>query len=202
MYSTQLNGAVDRAPRLSGHSRRYSDPWMPFRPLKKFDLEALGEYGLRLLGQRARSIAELQQKLRARAAREGDVEEVIARLKALQVLDDRQYAERYAEAQARGNRVGHQRVLRDLLRKQVAPSVAQKAVGEAYSGTDEILQIEQFIGLKLRGQKPAEYLAEPKHLASLYRRLRTAGFAAGPSIRVLKRFSAQADELEGLEDSQ
>lgn len=175
---------------------------MPFKPPKKLDLEALRQYGLRLLGQRARSIAEVRQKLRARAAQVGDVDQVIARLKALQVLDDRQYAEHYAEAQVRGNRVGSQRVLRDLLRKQVAPSVAQKAVGEAYSGTDEVLQIEQFIVLKLRGQKPAEYLAEPKHLASLYRRLRTAGFAAGPSIQVLKRFSAQADELEGLEDSQ
>ena len=182
--------------------QRYSEPWMPFKPPKKLDLEALRQYGLRLLGQRARSIAEVRQKLRARAAREGDVDQVIEKLKALQVLDDRQYAEHYAEAQVRGNRVGRQRVLRDLMRKQVARSVAQKAVGEAYSGTDEILQIEQFIMLKLRGQKPAEYLAEPNHLASLYRRLRTAGFAAGPSIKVLKRFSAQADELEGLEDSQ
>lgn len=175
---------------------------MPFRAPKRLDLDALGEYALRLLGQRARSIAELRQKLGARAALEGDVDRVIARLKALQVLDDRQFAEHYAEAQARGNRVGRQRVMRDLLQKRVARSVAQKAVGEAYSDSDEILQVEQFILRKLRAQKPAEYLAEPKNLASMYRRLRTAGFAAGPSIRVLKRFSAQADELEGLEGSE
>lgn len=175
---------------------------MPFRPLKKLDLEALGQYGLRLLGQRARSIAELRQKLRARAARESDVDQAIVKLKSLRVLDDRQYAEHYAETQARGNRVGRQRVMRDLLQKRVARSVAQKAVGEAYSGTDESLQIEQFILRKLHGQKPSEYLAEPKHLASIYRRLRTAGFAAGPSIRVLKRFSEQADDLEGLEDAE
>jgi regulatory protein len=175
---------------------------MPFSPPRKLDLDALGQYALRLLGQRARSIAELRQKLRARAAREGDVEPVISKLKALRVLDDRQYAEHYAEAQARGNRVGRQRVMRELLHKQVAQSVARQAVGQAYSETDEILQIEQFILRKLHGRKPAESLAEPKHLASMYRRLRTAGFAAGPSIRVLKRFSTQADELEGLEDSQ
>jgi regulatory protein len=175
---------------------------MPFRAPRRLDLDALGEYALRLLAQRARSVAELRQKLGARAASQSDVDRVIARLKELRALDDRQFAEHYAETQVRSNRVGRQRVLRDLLRKQVARSVAQKAVVEAYSGADEILQVEQFILRKLRAQKPAEYLAEPKNLASMYRRLRTAGFAAGPSIRVLKRFSAQADELEGLEGSE
>ncbi len=175
---------------------------MSFSRPKKLDLDALREYALRLLGQRARSIAELRQKLGARAALEGDVDRVIARLKTLRVLDDRHFAEHYAESQVRDNRVGRQRVLRELLQKRVAPSLAQKAVGQAYSGTDEILQVEQFILRKLRTQKPAEYFAEPKNVASMYRRLRTAGFAAGPSIRVLKRFSAQAEELEGLESSE
>jgi len=173
---------------------------MPFRPPKKLDLEALGQYGLRLLGQRARSVAELRQKLRARAEREADVDQVIARLKALRVLDDRQFAENYADSQARDNRVGRQRVLRQLAQKRVAWSVAQKAVGHAFAGTDEVERIEQFVTRKLRGQQPAEYLAEPSHLASMYRRLRTAGFAAEPAIRVLKRFSERADELEGQEE--
>jgi len=167
---------------------------------KKFELDALSEYGLRLLAQRALSGGELRQKLRQRAAVEGDVEKVIARLKELKVLDDRQFAEHYAEIQAQSNRVGRQRVMRELLQKRVAHSVAQRAVGEAFAGTDESLQIEQFIHRKLRTQKAAEYLAEPKNLASMYRRLRTAGFSAGPSIRVLKRFSVQAEELEGLEE--
>ena len=44
------------------------------------------------------------------------------------------------------------------------------------------------------------YLAEPSHLASAFRRLRYAGFSAANSIRVLKRFSQQADELDGSEE--
>jgi len=173
---------------------------MPFQPPKKLDLEALGHYGVRLLGQRSRSIAEVRQKLRSRAQRQADVDQVVAKLKALGLLDDRQYAENFAESQARDSRVGRQRVMRDLLQKRVARPVAQKAVGEAFAGTDENLQIEQFIRRKLRGQDPAEYLAEPNHLASMYRRLRTAGFAAGPSIRVLRRFAERAEELEGQEE--
>jgi len=56
--------------------------------------------------------------------------------------------------------------------------------------------IEQFLARKYRGKNLAELLAEEKHLASAYRRLRTAGFGAGNSIRVLKRYAAQADLLE------
>jgi hypothetical protein len=43
-------------------------------------------------------------------------------------------------------------------------------------------------------------LAEEKHLASAYRKLRLGGFSSGNSIRVLKRYAAEADRLEGLEE--
>src|SRR3974377_1840552 len=100
---------------------------MAIKPPKKLELEALSQYGMRLLAQRARSVGELRQKLWMRAERESDVDQVMAKLKALRVLDDTQYAEHYAETQARSNRVGRQRVMRDLLQKRVARTVAQKA---------------------------------------------------------------------------
>jgi hypothetical protein len=51
----------------------------------------------------------------------------------------------------------------------------------------------------MRGKNLSEYLKEPKNLASLYRKLRVAGFSTPASIRVLKSFSSRADELEELE---
>jgi hypothetical protein len=41
-----------------------------------------------------------------------------------------------------------------------------------------------------------ELLQEDKKLQSVFRRLRYAGFSAGASVRVLKRYAAQADRLE------
>ena len=48
----------------------------------------------------------------------------------------------------------------------------------------------------MRGKILSEYLKEPKNLASLYRKLRVAGFSSPSSIRVLKAYTARANELE------
>ena len=46
-----------------------------------------------------------------------------------------------------------------------------------------------------------EFLADPKNLAAAFRRLRTAGFSSGTSIKVLRKHSQMADELEDGEES-
>ena len=61
--------------------------------------------------------------------------------------------------------------------------------------------IEEYLARKFRATNLPIYLQDEKKLASVYRRLRTAGFSSGASIRVLKRYAAQAEELEGLEDA-
>jgi hypothetical protein len=83
----------------------------------------------------------------------------------------------------------------------VAPAVAEKAVQETFAETNEVELIEEFLARKLPKTRLKEYLADPNHLASAYRKLRYAGFGGGNAIRVLKRYSARAGELEGTEDS-
>jgi regulatory protein len=70
---------------------------------------------------------------------------------------------------------------------------------KTYQETDETKLIEEFLKRKYRGKKLGEFLGEEKNLAAAYRRLRYAGFPAGASIGVLKRYVRQAEELEGLE---
>jgi hypothetical protein len=53
----------------------------------------------------------------------------------------------------------------------------------------------------MRGKNLSEYLKEPRNLASLYRKLRVAGFSSPSSIRVLKAYSARANELEEMESA-
>jgi regulatory protein len=59
--------------------------------------------------------------------------------------------------------------------------------------------IERFLARKYRGKDLGALLKEQKNLASAYRKLRQAGFSTGPSIRVLKRYAAEAERLEEMD---
>ncbi len=158
------------------------------------------DHALRLLGKRALSAGEVRQKLESRAASPEDVRQVVEKLRQLGCLDDRRFAEAFSTARLENEGFGKQRILRDLRRRRVAPAVAAEAARQAYAETDETTLIEGYLRRKFRGVPLPEYLANPRKLASAYRRLRLAGFSAGNTIRVLKRYAAQAEMLESLEE--
>jgi regulatory protein len=175
---------------------------MAQRKPRQLDREALWEYALRALGGRAHSVSELAEKLRRRAGREEDVGDVLSRLKQAGYLDDRRFAQFYAAVRLERAGLGRMRVLRDLRAKRVAPAVAEQAVKAAYQEVDEIRLIESFLERKYRTVQLSAHLADPRHMAAAYRRLRLAGFNSGNAIRVLKRYCEQADELASLEDQE
>jgi regulatory protein len=163
---------------------------------KPLDQEGLMNYAARALSARAQSLSELRTRLKRRAARQEDVEQVLARLKDAGFVNDQQFAGRFAEWRRENQGLGKTRVLRDLMARRVAPALAQKAVEAAYAETDEVVMIEAFLARKFRGKDLGKLLAEEKYLASAFRKLRGAGFSAGNSIRVLKRYAAEAVLLE------
>jgi regulatory protein len=171
------------------------------RAPKPLDREALLSYAARSLGARAQSLSELRARLKRRAARAQDVDEVLASLKQAGYVDDRRFAGSFAQWRQENAGFGKARVLRDLIGRRVAPAVARQAVEAAYEQTDEIELIESFLTRKYRGKDLKTLLAEQKHLASAYRKLRAAGFSGGNSIRVLKRYAAQAESLEDADDA-
>jgi regulatory protein len=155
---------------------------------------------LRVLGGQAQSMGELREKLQARAQRPEDVPEVLARLKQYGYLDDRRFAESYSMARLENQGLGKERVLRDLRRRRVAPRLAETAVQAVYRDADEARLIERYLRRKYRAVSLPEYLAEPKHLAAVYRRLRHAGFSPAGILRVLTRLGADADWLASAEE--
>ena len=163
---------------------------------KKLDAGRLWEYALRTLSGRAMTTGEVRQRLKRRAEEEGDVEPVIARLKESALLDDKRFAESFAASRKENQGFGRQRVARDLRQRRVAPGLAEKTVEEAYAGSDEVELIEEFLARKFRGKNLPQLLGEEKGLASAFRKLRYAGFSAGNAIRVLRRYSEMADQLE------
>jgi len=168
------------------------------KPPAPLDIEGLLAYSARILTARAQTTSELRQKLTRRAAQRGDVDEVIRRLKENGYLNDQRFAESFANWRRDSDGVGKTKVVRDLMARRVAPELAKKTAEAAYSGTDEIVLIEQYLQRKFRGKNLGALLQEEKHLASAFRRLRTAGFSAGSAIKVLKRYAAQAERLEDI----
>jgi len=172
---------------------------MPRQKPKPLDVSGLMGYAARTLASRAQTISELREKLKRRAARLEDVDVVLSRLKEAGYLNDKRFAESFANWRRENDGLGKTRVLRDLMARRVAPAVAIQAADAAYREVDETAMIETFLARKYRGKNLGALLAEEKHLASAYRKLRAAGFSAGNSIRVLKRYAAEADRLEEME---
>lgn len=149
-----------------------------------------------LLAQRAMSSGELRQKLRLRALLPEDVDAVLEQLTEYGALNDAKYAESYASARKENQGFGQARVLRDLNKKRIPSSLAKEAVSTTYSGVDEVAMIEDYLARKFRGKNLPEFLSVDKNLASAFRRLRTAGYSSTNSIQVLRRYSAQAGEID------
>ncbi|MBZ5609729.1 MAG: recombination regulator RecX [Acidobacteriia bacterium] len=175
---------------------------MTLRKAKLLPSDELLNLALRALGSRAHSTGELKEKLRKRAARQEDVDAVLAKLKQAGYLDDRRFAEHYASARLENEGFGKMRVLRDLRQRRVAGNLAEQVTERAYKDTDEVRLIEDFLKRKYRGKQLGPFLAEEKNLAAAFRRLRYAGFSAGASIRVLKRYARQPEALDALESDQ
>jgi len=164
-------------------------------------LNGLLDYSARVLAVRSQTTAEMRGKLLRRAADRNDVDEALRRLAENGFLNDQKLAESFANWRRDNEGFGKHRVLRDLLARRIAPEVARKAADSAYSATDENAMIRQYLERKFRGKDLHELLQEEKHLASAYRRLRTAGFSSAGSIRVLKGYASQAEDLGDLEET-
>jgi len=167
---------------------------------KKLDRPGLWDYALRALSARPLTSAEVRSKLLRRADNIADIDPVLERLKEASYLDDDRFAEAFAYGRLASHGLGKQRTLRDLRTRRVSATTAEKAVTEAYAEADEVALIEAFLERKYRNRNLAEILADQAGMTSAYRKLRYAGFSSNNAIRVLKRFSEQADQLEGEEE--
>ena len=172
---------------------------MAEKPDRRLDAERLWTYALRLLAGRAYSSGEVREKLRRRAQREADVDNALARLKELGYLNDRRFAETFANARLTGEKLGSTRVVQDLRRRRVAPALAERTVRDVYAGVDETALIEDWVRRKYRLASRENLFETDKDMAAAYRRLLRAGFRPGEILRVLKRFARNPELLDAWE---
>jgi regulatory protein len=168
---------------------------------KPLSADELFAWSVKKLSGRASSIGELRTSLLARASAPADVDGVLARLKEYGYLDDARFAESYASARLENEGLGKSRVLRDLRQRRVAPDLAQRTVSQLYADRDEPALIEDYLRRKYRTQSREGWLQTDKEMAAAYRRLLRAGFSSENSIRVLRRYAANPDLLDGWESA-
>jgi regulatory protein len=90
-----------------------------------------------LLALKAWSARDLARRLRRRGAAPEVAAEVVADLQARRYLDDEAFARFWAEARARGRRVGSLRLRQELRARGIPRALADAAVAAAFQETPE-----------------------------------------------------------------
>ena len=129
---------------------------------------------VKLLAAKARSIAELRERLlEGRGADDEVVETVISRLREYGYLDDEHFAVSYASLRVKQRPIGRRRLERDLTMKKIDRSVAEEALEKVYTETPEEDLIDRAIEKRIRLRGRPTNRAEAK---SLFDHLLRQGF--------------------------
>jgi len=167
----------------------------------KLDINGLWDYALRILARRPHSVSELKTKLGRRASSPADLTQTLGKLREYGLTNDRKFSEAFASARLQNQGHGRFRVLRDLRARRVAPEVAEDAISKTFQDVDELELVQQYLERKYRGRDLRAMLQEEKTLATVYRRLRLAGFSSSNSLTVLRRYKQDiADINESAEE--
>ncbi len=154
--------------------------------------EALESYAHKALAARPMSEGQMRTKLLAKAENPADVDPLLAKLREYGALNDQAFAAQFGALRKQNRSFGAQRVRQELRHRQIDPGLAQETVARLFAAEDERVLIDRFLARKFRGKNLAEWLADPKHFASAFRRLRTAGYSAAHSLAALQHHSKGA----------
>ena len=165
---------------------------------KKLAPAALYEFAVRALSRRAHTAAELERKLRSRAARPESVDEVLGRLRERGWLDDERTAESHSYYRREYDSLGRRRVVGELRRRGIERATAERIVEQTYAESDELELIRRFLRRKLGRPVGEARIDDRKELGRLYRSLARAGFSAVKIVEALGQISTDAEWLEAM----
>lgn len=107
---------------------------------------------LRLLGTRARSVAEIRERLARRDFDEAEIENVIVRLQAHRVLDDREFAQEWVRSR-RGNR-GAAALRQELARKGIDRELVDEVL-DGLGGSQQLDEATVLAAKRIAAASPA-----------------------------------------------
>jgi regulatory protein len=144
--------------------------------------------GLKMLGRRELSEAQVRQRLARRGYEPGSVDTAVARLREERAIDDARVAEAIVRTQASIRGRGRLRVLREVERAGIAAAIARRAVDDVFDGLDPDALLEASLAKRLAEREP---IADDAAFSRLYRYLIGQGFEADRIIAALKARSVK-----------
>ena len=135
------------------------------------------------LARRAYSVYEMRTYLERRAEDKDTVKSVLDRLKQLDYLDDGRYARQFVRTRAELRKQGAFRIARDLRARGVPDRHIEAALAERSAESDEGAVVRSRLERRIKSLRGP---LDDRRLASLYRNLLRAGFAADTIRRELK----------------
>ena len=153
--------------------------------------------GLKMLGRRELSEAQVRQRLARKGHSDDDVEAAIQRLKAERALDDARVADAIARTEITIKRHGRMRVRRQIESAGIAPALVKQAVDNAFGEVDDTALLQAALGRRLRGNRS---ITDQREFQRLYRYLTAQGFESDRILAALNarrgRIAAEADDLD------
>lgn len=148
--------------------------------------------GLRLLGRRELSAAQLRARLLDREHPAEEVDGAVAHLLETRALDDGRVARAFARTAAKVKGRGRLRVMRELHAMGIAKDVASEALAEVFGDLDERALIRAALQKKLRGRPRVANAAEN---ARLYQYLMRQGFSSAAIVAALRQLGRGQEEM-------
>lgn len=154
------------------------------RLLKAEERNRAIQYGLRYLGYRARSSAEMRDYLSRKGFEPEDCEAAIETFANEGYIDDEDYAERWIEERKRLRPRGRHLLKQELIQRGLEPELAERAIRKHVSDEEEMAMISELIEKKWRG-KTFDRLYDAKKKMIPY--LRRKGFSMELIASVIER---------------
>ena len=149
------------------------------------------EYALKLLGYRARSQRELEEKLESKKYSSEDIGAVIAKLEKAKLINDEQFAVNYARDKSSIHRRGPRRIYFELIKRGVSKEAADRAAKSINKET-ELESATSLIASRNRQWAKLEPLARYRRAIGLLSR---RGFSPAVIREALGSFRGSSPSL-------
>ena len=150
--------------------------------------------GLRMLGRRELSEAQVRQRLARKGHPSDDIDAAVDRLRHERAIDDARVAEAIAHTETTVRRRGKLRVRRQIEQAGIAPATARHAIDEVFGGIDDEALLEEALARRLKGR---DRLADETEFRRLFRYLVGQGFEPDRVMAILKRHDASISRFRG-----
>ncbi|MDP9409688.1 MAG: recombination regulator RecX [Actinomycetota bacterium] len=147
-----------------------------------------------ILGYRARSEAELRERLGRYGYLEETVSGVIARLEELGYLDDEEFARLKAREKAR--KYGPRRVSAELRQGGIDEELARSVVAEEFAGRSELWEARSAAARRYNGRSSSSSSGSDAEARRVYGFLVRRGYSAGVCAQVAREYR-EPPEAEG-----